>query len=141
MLNFKLYISESVLSDISYSRVEDSLDSDKNFEDAMDRWEPEVFGTVKRKRTSGVTNPNEMRKEIEVKCIYYLIRILFTNNIFGLQTTTTTATQIVATTTVTMQPFTRNISAKSIIEAKPSNLFPTPSAPPISGKISIIIYK
>jgi len=39
-----------------------------------------------------------------------------------------------------MQPFTRNISAKSIIETKPSNLFPTPSAPPISGKILIKIY-
>lgn len=69
MLHFKLYIPESVLSDISYSRVEDSLDSDKNFEDAVDRWEPEVFGTVKRKRTSGLSNPNEMRKEIEVKSI------------------------------------------------------------------------
>jgi len=58
----------------------------------------------------------------------------------GLQTTTTTSsTQIVATTTVTMQPFTRKISAKSVIETKPSNLLPTPSAPPISGKISIII--
>lgn len=67
-----MYFLESVLSDISYSRVEDSLDSDKNFEDAMDRWEPEVFGTVKRKRISGVTNPNEMRKEIEVKSICYL---------------------------------------------------------------------
>jgi len=65
-----LYIPESVLSDISYSRVEDSLDSDKNFEDAMDRWEPEeVFGTVKRKRASGPSNPNGMRKEIEVKHI------------------------------------------------------------------------
>ncbi|XP_060850272.1 rac GTPase-activating protein 1-like [Rhopalosiphum padi] len=107
--------TESVLSDISYSRVEDSLDSDKNFEDAVDRWEPEVFGTVKRKRTSGLSNPNEMRKEIE--------------------TTTTTSTQIVATTTVTMQPFTRNISAKSVIETKPSNIFPTPSAPPISDSL------
>lgn len=56
----------------------------------------------------------------------------------GLQTTTTTSsTQIVATTTVTMQPFTRNISAKSVIETKPSsNHFPTPSAPPASGKMS-----
>jgi len=65
------YIPESVLSDISYSRVEDSLDSDKNFEDAMDRWEPEVVGTVKRKRTSGLSNPNGMRKEIEVKSILW----------------------------------------------------------------------
>jgi len=73
-----LYIPESVLSDISYSRVEDSLDSDKNFEDAMDRWEPEVFDTVKRKRTSGLSNPNGMRKEIEVKSILcYLVNILF----------------------------------------------------------------
>jgi hypothetical protein len=69
LLHFKLFIPESVLSDISYSRVEDSLDSDKNFEDAVDRWEPEVFGTVKRKRTSGLSNPNEMKKEIEVKSI------------------------------------------------------------------------
>lgn len=69
-----MFIPESVLSDISYSRVEDSLDSDKNFEDAMDRWEPEVVGTVKRKRTSGLSNPNGMRKEIEVKFILcYLI--------------------------------------------------------------------
>jgi len=71
-----LYIPESVLSDISYSRVEDSLDSDKNFEDAMDRWEPEVVGTVKRKRTSGLSNPNGMRKEIEVKFNYDILNLL-----------------------------------------------------------------
>lgn len=62
------YILESVLSDISYSRVEDSLDSDKNFEDALDRWDPDVIGTVKRKRTSGFSNANGM-KEIEVKSL------------------------------------------------------------------------
>lgn len=62
----KFYITESVLSDISYSRVEDSLDSDKNYEDALDRWEPEDVGTVKRKRTSGISNSNGIRKEIEV---------------------------------------------------------------------------
>lgn len=60
------YILESVLSDISYSRVEDSLDSDKNFEDALDRWDPEVIGTVKRKRVSGISNANGLKKEIEV---------------------------------------------------------------------------
>lgn len=76
MLYLKLYIPESVLSDISYSRVEDSLDSDKNFEDAMDRWEPEVVGTVKRKRTSGLSNPNGMRKEIEVKFNYDILNLL-----------------------------------------------------------------
>lgn len=63
----KLYILESVLSDLSYSRVEDSLDSNKNFEDALDRWEPEEVGTVKRKRVSGITaDSNGVRKEIEV---------------------------------------------------------------------------
>ncbi|VVC27730.1 Hypothetical protein CINCED_3A023047 [Cinara cedri] len=110
--------TESVLSDISYSRVEDSLDSDKNFEDALDRWEPEdVLGTVKRKRLSGRTNANNgLVKEIETA-------------------TTTSSTQIVATTTVTVQPFTRNVSAKSIIETRPTCLFPTPSAPPISDSL------
>lgn len=108
--------TESVLSDISYSRVEDSLDSDRVFEDALDRWEPEVLGTVKRKRASATSNSNEMKKEIEIA-------------------TTTSSTQIVATTTVTMKPFSRNISAKSVIEAKPTNIFPTPSAPPISDSL------
>lgn len=44
------------------------MDSDKNFKDALDRWEPEdVLGTVKRKRMSGHTNTNnEFIKEIEV---------------------------------------------------------------------------
>lgn len=60
-----MYALESVLSDISYSRVEDSLDSDKNFEDALDHYEPDQ-GTVKRKRMSGVSHSNGMRKEIEV---------------------------------------------------------------------------
>lgn len=61
-------IPESVLSDISYSRIDDSMDSDKNFEDALDRWEPEdVLGTVKRKRISGHTNANNgLKKEIDV---------------------------------------------------------------------------
>lgn len=62
----KCHTLESVLSDISYSRVEDSLDSDRNFEDAQDCWEPEVLGTVKRKRISGITNSNGVKKEIEV---------------------------------------------------------------------------
>ncbi|XP_025405158.1 rac GTPase-activating protein 1-like isoform X1 [Sipha flava] len=112
--------TESVLSDISYSRVEDSLDSDKNFEDAVDRWDPEVVGTVKRKRASGISNTNGIKKEIEL-------------NISQIATTTS-STQIVATTTVTMQPF-KNISAKSVIETKPLCLFPTPSAPPISDSL------
>lgn len=41
-----------------------------------------------------------------------------------------------------MQPF-KNISAKSVIETKPLNLFPTPSAPPISGILpltNLLIY-
>lgn len=65
-LLLKFFITESVLSDISYSRVEDSLDSEKNFEDALDRWDPEIVGTVKRKRISGLLNSNGIRKEIEV---------------------------------------------------------------------------
>lgn len=66
----------------------------------------------------------------------YLLNLI-SIDIFGLQiATTSSATQIVATTTVTMQPFGRNVSAKSVIETKPSScIFPTPSAPPISGTI------
>lgn len=63
---FNMYSLESVLSDISYSRVEDSLDSDRVFEDALDRWEPEVLGTIKRKRASATLNSNGVKKEIEV---------------------------------------------------------------------------
>lgn len=61
-----MYSLESVLSDISYSRVEDSLDSDRVFEDALDRWEPEGLDTIKRKRASANLNSNEVKKEIEV---------------------------------------------------------------------------
>lgn len=132
----KFEITESVLSDISYSRVEDSLDSDKNYEDALDRWEPEEVGTVKRKRTSGISNSNGIRKEIEV-IFYFIIYLLNLYNFSRFsQITTTTSNQIVATTTVTMEPFNRNLTATSVIETKPSCLFPTPSAPPISGKTS-----
>jgi len=74
LLLLKLYVPTSVLSDISYSRVEDSLDSDKNVENVMDCWEPEVLGIIKKNRTSGLLNPNRTRKEIEVKSILcYLI--------------------------------------------------------------------
>lgn len=52
---------------------------------------------------------------------------------FCLQVATTSSTQIVATTTVTVQPMNNNIRAKSTIETKPLCIFPTPSAPPISG--------
>lgn len=68
---YKINISESVLSDISYSRVEDSLDSDSNFEDALKRREQELVGTVKRKRISGgLSDPNVLRKEIEVTLFF-----------------------------------------------------------------------
>ncbi|XP_050443432.1 rac GTPase-activating protein 1-like [Adelges cooleyi] len=109
--------TESILSDISYSRSEDSLDSEKNFEEALKRREQELVGTVKRKRVSNQNPTYETRKEIE--------------------TITSTPGQIIATTTVTLEHghMGGNISAKSVIESKPLNHFPTPSAPPISDSL------
>ncbi|XP_050545728.1 rac GTPase-activating protein 1-like [Daktulosphaira vitifoliae] len=107
--------TESILSDISYSRSEDSLDSENNFEEALKRREQELVGTVKRKRLSVQGNNMGALKEIE--------------------TITSMSNQVVATTTVTMNQQNGNISAKSIIESKPSNTFPIPSAPPISDSL------
>jgi hypothetical protein len=38
----------------------------------VDRWDPEVVGTVKRKRASGISNTNGIKKEIEV--IYFICK-------------------------------------------------------------------
>lgn len=62
-----------MLSDISYSSVEESPDFDNNFEDASKCRGEKLVDTEKRKRMSVVFNFDVLKEKTEVILIIYVI--------------------------------------------------------------------